>query len=50
MKNSTLLICGYCHVFSIAEKFRAAGFEVEINVFFDKEDEPKRTPSQTGIA
>jgi hypothetical protein len=45
VKNSALLICGYCHVFSVAEKFRAAGFEVEINVFFDKDDEPKRASS-----
>jgi hypothetical protein len=43
VKNSALLVCGYCHVFSVAEKFRATGFEVELNVYFDKEDEPKRT-------
>jgi hypothetical protein len=41
IKNSALLVCGYCHVFSVAEKFRAAGFEVEINALFIKEDEPK---------
>ena len=43
VKNSALLVCGYCHVFSVAEKFRAAGFETEINVYFAEEDEPKRT-------
>lgn len=43
VKNSALLICGYCHVFSIAQKFLAAGFQVEVNVYFDKEDQPKRT-------
>jgi hypothetical protein len=48
MKTSALLICGYCHVFSVAEKFRAAGFEVETNVFFDKDDEPKRAPTVAG--
>ena len=39
MKNSALLICGFAHTFSVAEKFQLAGFEVETNVYFDKLDE-----------
>jgi len=39
MKNSALLICGFAHTFSLADKFKLAGFEVETNVYFDKLDE-----------
>lgn len=39
IKHSALLICGWCHTFSVAEKFQWAGFDVEINVYFDKADE-----------
>jgi len=46
MKNSALLICGYAHTFSIAEKFQSAGFEVEVNVYFDKADEERITSAQ----
>jgi hypothetical protein len=41
MKDSALLICGYCHLFSFAISLRQAGFEVETNVFSHKMDEPK---------
>lgn len=41
MKNSALLICGCVHTFSVAEKFRSAGFEVETHVYLDKLDLPK---------
>lgn len=40
MKDSALLICGMCHLFSIAEKFRACGFEIETHLFYDKADNP----------
>jgi len=36
MKNSALLICGFAHTFSVAEKFQLTGFQVETNVYFDK--------------
>ena len=39
MKNSALLICGFAHTFSVADKFQFAGFEVETNVYFDTLDE-----------
>ena len=38
MKDSALLICGCVHSFSVAEKFRLSGFEVEVNVHLDAED------------
>jgi hypothetical protein len=38
MKDSALLICGCVHSFSVAEKFRWAGFEVEVHVHLDAED------------
>jgi hypothetical protein len=38
MKTSALLICGWVHALSVAEKFRWAGFTVEVNVYFDKSD------------
>lgn len=39
MKDSALLICGLAHTFSIADKFKLAGFAVETNVYFDKLDD-----------
>lgn len=41
MKDSALLICGWTHAFSVAEKFQSAGFDVDVNVYFDKIDQPK---------
>jgi hypothetical protein len=38
MKDSALLICGFGHLFSVAEKFQSVGFNVETNVYLDKED------------
>jgi hypothetical protein len=38
MKGSALLICGWAHTFSVAEKFQCVGFVAEINVYFDKAD------------
>jgi hypothetical protein len=38
MKNSALLICGFAHTFSVSEKFRWAGFEVETHTYFDPQD------------
>jgi hypothetical protein len=38
MKRSALLICGWAHALSVAEKFRWAGFDIEIHVYFDKKD------------
>src|SRR5271154_384481 len=40
MNESALLICGTCHLFSIAEKFRALGFEIETHVFGERGDDP----------
>ena len=42
MRDSALLICGWAHAFSVAEKFRWVGFDIEIHVYFDKKDVPKR--------
>jgi hypothetical protein len=39
VKSSALLICGFAHTFSVAEKFQFAGFQVETNVYFDRLDE-----------
>jgi hypothetical protein len=41
MKDSALLICGFCHTFSVAEKFQWSGFDAEINVYFDRADEDR---------
>lgn len=38
MKDSALLICGCAHTFSVAEKFRWTGYDVEVHVFFDNTD------------
>jgi hypothetical protein len=38
-KESALIICGFGHVFSLGNKFRQVGFEVDVNVFFDKIDD-----------
>jgi hypothetical protein len=38
MRKSALLICGWVHALSVAEKFRLSGFVVETNVYFDKQD------------
>jgi hypothetical protein len=40
MNDSALLICGMCHLFSIAEKFRAVGFEIETHLLYDQADNP----------
>jgi hypothetical protein len=37
-KESALMICGLAHTFSVAERFRSAGFEVEVRVFLDAKD------------
>lgn len=37
-KESALLICGLAHTFSISEKLRASGFDVEVRVFIDAKD------------
>jgi len=37
-KESALLICGLAHTFSISERLRAGGFEVEVRVFIDGRD------------
>ena len=39
MKDSALLICGFAHTFSVADKFQLAGFAVETNTYFDRVDE-----------
>jgi hypothetical protein len=39
--NYALSICGWVHVLSVAEKFRRAGFTVEVNVYVDKVDDCK---------
>jgi hypothetical protein len=44
MTTSALLICGYCHLFSVAGKFKLAEFEVETHAYFDKADVPKSIP------
>jgi hypothetical protein len=41
MKDSALLICGFAHTFSLAEKFQCSGFEVQVNVYFDKADQDR---------
>jgi hypothetical protein len=41
MKESALLICGWVHTLSVAEKFRSSGFVVEVNVYFDKKDQDR---------
>jgi hypothetical protein len=46
MKDSALLICGFAHTFSVAEKFQCVGFNVEINVYFDKSDENRIKDAQ----
>jgi len=38
-KTSTLVICGLAHTFSVAEKFRSIGFDVETNLFLAKSDD-----------
>jgi hypothetical protein len=37
-KESALIICGLAHTFSVSERFRSAGFEVEVRVFLDGKD------------
>lgn len=41
MRDSALLICGFAHMFSVAEKFQITGFKIEINAYFDKRDLPR---------
>lgn len=41
MNQSALLICGYCHLFSVANLFRQSGCAIETHVFSFKADEPK---------
>ena len=38
-KESALVICGFAHTFSISERLRLAGFEVEVRVFVDGKDD-----------
>jgi hypothetical protein len=37
-KESALMICGFAHLFSVSERFRSAGFAVEVRVFLDGKD------------
>jgi len=37
--NSGLLLCGLCHVLSVAEKFRWLDFEIEAHVYCPRRDE-----------
>jgi hypothetical protein len=48
METSALLICGVAHTFSVGEKFRFAGLEVETHVYFDRRDMDaiRKTPGQ----
>jgi hypothetical protein len=39
MRESALIICGFGHAFSLGNKFAQVGFEVDVNVFFDKIDD-----------
>jgi hypothetical protein len=39
VKNSGLLVCGICHVLSLAEKLRWLNFEVEAHVYARRRDE-----------
>jgi hypothetical protein len=41
MKHSALLICGLAHTFSVANKFVSLGFDVEVHVYFDRNDEDR---------
>ena len=41
MKNSALLICGFAHMLSVAEKFRWVGCDVETHAYFDKQDDER---------
>jgi hypothetical protein len=36
--DSGLLVCGLCHVFSLAERLRCLGFEVEAHVYSPRRD------------
>jgi hypothetical protein len=37
--NSGLLVCGLCHVLSVANKFRLLDFEIEAHVYCPRRDE-----------
>jgi hypothetical protein len=39
--DSGLMVCGLCHVFSLAEKLRWIGFDVEPHVYDPRRDEPR---------
>jgi hypothetical protein len=39
MKRSALVICGLAHTTGAAEKFRLAGFEVEVHTYLDNADD-----------
>jgi hypothetical protein len=39
MRESALIVCGFGHAFSLGNKFSQVGFEVDVNVFFDKIDD-----------
>ncbi len=39
VRNSGLLVCGLCHVFSVAEKFCWLDFEVEAHIYDPRRDE-----------
>jgi hypothetical protein len=39
MQQSALIVCGFGHAFSLGNKFSQVGFEVDVNVFFDKIDD-----------
>ena len=41
MNQSALIICGLCHLFSLADKFQATGFEVKTHSYLDNTDNPK---------
>jgi hypothetical protein len=39
MKDSALIVCGLTHAFSLGIKFEQVGFEVDINLYWDKTDD-----------
>jgi hypothetical protein len=40
MNQSALIICGLCHLFSLADKFQTVGLEVETHFYLDNVDNP----------
>ena len=50
MRESGLIICGFGHAFSLGNKFAQVGFEVDVNVFFDKIDDDAIKANKADIA